>query len=46
MKILIVNDLLQGGGVERLMYDIVMRYHEEHQISILTDRKNTDFETI
>lgn len=46
MKILVVNDLLQGGGVERLMYDIVMRYHDKHEITILTDRKDADFEKI
>ena len=43
MNILVVNDLLQGGGVERLMYDIVMRYHDEHAITILTDRRDGDF---
>lgn len=46
MKILVVNDLLQGGGVEKLMYDIVMCFHKEHEITILTDKKDADFERI
>ena len=38
MRILVVNDLLQGGGVEKLMYDVVMRLHEQHEVAILTDK--------
>lgn len=47
MKILIVNDMLRGGGVERLMYDLVMRYHKDNQITILTysnGKRNTEAE--
>lgn len=46
MRILVLNDLLQGGGVEKLMYDIVMRFHEEHEITILTDKKDVEGEQI
>ena len=46
MRILVVNDLLQGGGVEKLMYDIVMRNHDKHQITILTDKMDKDFGNI
>lgn len=35
-KILIVNDLLYGGGVEKLMYDLVMYWHEKYDITIMT----------
>lgn len=43
MKILVVNDLLQGGGVEKLMYDIVMQFHDKYEITILTDKMDRDF---
>lgn len=46
MRVLVVNDLLQGGGVEKLMYDLVMRFHNEHEITILTDKRDTDFELL
>lgn len=46
MRILVVNDLLQGGGVEKLMHDIVMRNHDKHQITILTDKMDKDFSKI
>lgn len=46
MRILVVNDLLQGGGVEKLMYDVVMHLHKEHEVAILTDKKDVDFDTI
>lgn len=35
-KILIVNDIIFGGGVEKLMYDFTMRWHKKHEITILT----------
>lgn len=35
-KILIVNDMLQGGGVEKLMYDLVWQWHKKYDITILT----------
>lgn len=35
-KILIVNDLLKGGGVEKLMYDLVWHWHDKYDISIMT----------
>ena len=44
MRILVVNDLLQGGGVEKLMYDVVMRLHEQHEVAILTDKMDADFD--
>lgn len=46
MRILVVNDLLQGGGVEKLMYDVVMRLHEQHEVAILTDKMDADFDKI
>ena len=46
MKILVINDLLQGGGVEKLMYDIVMRFHNEHEITIFTDKRDEAFEQL
>lgn len=46
MRILVVNDILQGGGVEKLMYDLVMRLREKHEVAILTDKKDEDFAKI
>lgn len=36
-KILIVNNFLQGGGVEKLMYDLVWHWHERYDITIMTE---------
>lgn len=36
-KILLVNNLLQGGGVEKLMYDLVWYWHKNYDITVLTD---------
>ena len=46
MRILVVNDILQGGGVEKLMYDLVMRLRQKHEVAILTDKKDEDFDKI
>lgn len=46
MKLLVVNDLLQGGGVEKLMYDIVMKFHKQYEITVLTDKKDPAFSEI
>lgn len=35
-RLLIVNDLLQGGGVEKLMYDLVWHWHRKYDITIMT----------
>lgn len=35
-KLLFVNDLLKGGGVEKLMYDLVWHLHEDYDISVMT----------
>lgn len=35
-KILIVNNLLEGGGVEKLMYDMVWHWHKKYDITIMT----------
>ncbi|MDE6698079.1 MAG: glycosyltransferase [Lachnospiraceae bacterium] len=46
MKILVVNDILQGGGVEKLMYDFVTYYKDKYDITILTDKRDFDFENV
>ena len=46
MRLLVVNDLLQGGGVEKLMYDIVMQFHSEYEITVFTDKLDKDFKTL
>lgn len=35
-KILIVNDFIYGGGVEKLMYDLVMHWRDKYDITIMT----------
>lgn len=35
-KVLIVNDLLEGGGVEKLMYDLVWHWHEKYDMTVMT----------
>lgn len=35
-KLLFVNDLLKGGGVEKLMYDLIWHLHEDYDISVMT----------
>lgn len=34
-KMLIINDLLVGGGVEKLCYDFIMRWHTTYDITFL-----------
>lgn len=46
MKILMVNDLLQGGGVERLLQDLVWRFHDKYEVSVLTDKKDIDYKRL
>ena len=46
MKILVVNDILQGGGVEKLMYDFVTYFCDKYEITILTDVMDPDFDKI
>ena len=45
-KILIVNNILQGGGVEKLMYDLVWYWHEKHDITIMTNNREDGFEQL
>lgn len=42
-RILIANDLLQGGGVEKLMHDFVLNWKEEYDITILTEYYDKEF---
>lgn len=42
-KILIVNDLVVGGGVEKLMYDLVMHWHDKYDITIMTSEYCKNF---
>ena len=43
-KILIVNDLLAGGGVEKLLSDFVDRWHDEYDVTVMTIFKQDKFE--
>ncbi len=42
-KLLIMNDLAFGGGVEKLMYDLVMAWHEKYDITVLTYKHYENF---
>ena len=35
-RLLIVNDILKGGGVEKLMYDFIWHWHEKYDITVMT----------
>ncbi|MBQ3028003.1 MAG: glycosyltransferase [Lachnospiraceae bacterium] len=45
-KILIVNNIIQGGGVEKLMYDLVWYWHEKYEITIMTNYREDAFEQL
>lgn len=45
-KILIVNNIIQGGGVEKLMYDLVWYWHEKYEITIMTNHREDAFEQL
>ncbi len=42
-KLLIVNNLVQGGGVEKLMYDLVWYWHEKYDITVMTNHEDPEF---
>lgn len=42
-RILIANNLLQGGGVEKLMYDFAINWSNHFNITILTEYKEKEF---
>lgn len=45
-KILIVNDLLIGGGVEKLMLDLTWAIHDKYDLTIMTDSYDSRFDKI
>lgn len=42
-KLLVMNDLLQGGGVERLMLDIVNYFHDKYEITVFTKEYDDNY---
>ena len=42
-KILVVNDLIYGGGVEKLMYDLVMAWKDKYKITIMSRAYEPNF---
>ena len=42
-KVLIVNDIINGGGVEKLLYDFVYRWHENYDLTVMTIYKEYGF---
>lgn len=42
-KVLIVNDYIKGGGVEKLLYDFVYRWHDKYEITVMSLYKEQDF---
>ncbi len=42
-KVLIVNDLINGGGVEKLLLDFVERWHERYDLTVMSLYKEQDF---
>lgn len=45
-KILIVNDLLIGGGVEKLMLDLTWAIHDKYELTIMTDCHEEGFDKL
>ena len=45
-KILIVNDLLVGGGVEKLLSDFVERWHDKYDITVMTVVRQANFRDV
>jgi len=43
LRLLIVNDLIKGGGVEKLMQDLVLAWHDRYEITIKSDQYDEDF---
>ncbi len=42
-KVLIVNDLIKGGGVEKLLQDFVKRWHDKYDLTVMSTYKEHDF---
>ncbi len=42
-KVLIVNDLIKGGGVEKLLQDFVKRWHDKCDLTVMSTYKEHDF---
>lgn len=42
-KLLITNDLIYGGGVEKLMYDLVMAWHDKYDITVMSYKYDERF---
>lgn len=42
-KILITNDLAFGGGVEKLMFDLVNAWHDKYDITVMTYKYDEHF---
>lgn len=45
-KILVMNDLLLGGGVERLMLDLVHYFHNQYEITVCTKEYHEDYRNV
>lgn len=42
-KILIVNDFIKGGGVEKLLFDFIERWHDSYDLTVMSLYKEYDF---
>ena len=42
-KVLIVNDLIKGGGVEKLLQDFAARWHDKYDVTVMSRYKEGDF---
>ena len=42
-KVLIVNDLIKGGGVEKLLQDFAKRWHDKYDVTVMSRFKEGDF---
>ena len=45
-KMLIVNDTVTGGGVEKLIHDMIMHWYKDYEITVLSYKKEKNFHSI
>ena len=42
-KLLLVNNFLQGGGVEKLMGDLIRRWHDRYELTVMTQEYDPQY---
>ena len=45
-KLLLVNNFLQGGGVEKLMEDLISRWHDRYELTVMTQEYDSQYRDV